>query len=168
MDEFGLDTLSGKPIWRVVWSEDQFEKRRVDTTDAGITLLFPEVRTVPKYRQWIKEKYVLERLTVVPEINQQELLNERLSYEPIFVFERNNGTYLPPRFDVAKLVVDTIYAAQGKHSIRKYVDPESDSPVEQREARIAKIQAELFGNETNTGDALAYREAIVNPYQKGN
>ena len=86
VDLFGIDTISGEAMWRVVWSEDQFEKRLMDVTDEGFQLLYPEVRLVPRYRQWIREKYVLERLTIVPEINAEELPTSKLTYESMWVF----------------------------------------------------------------------------------
>lgn len=157
---FGKDSVTNMPIWRVVWSEDQYEKRLVNTTPEGWELLTPMVREVPKYRQWIPEKYVLERLVIVPEQDQNELLGIKISYEPIWIFETQDGRYLPPRVDVAKFVIDTIYAAQGKKSMRKYVDEEEKNPEETRAAHIQKLYEEMFGNETETGDALAYKEGV--------
>ena len=46
---------------------------------------------------------------------------------------------------------------------RKYVDDEKNTSKEGREQKINELQGELFGNETDTGDALAYREGIVVP-----
>ena len=165
IDLFGIDTLSGISIWRVVWSEDQFEKRLMNTTDAGILLLTPEVREVPKYRQWIREKYVLERLVLVPETNRDELPTQKVSYEPIFVFESGRGDYLPPRIDVCKFVVDTIYAAQGKKSLAKYKDPDSNSEEARanQRMRVDTLMEELFGDETDISDALTRQEGIVVP-----
>jgi hypothetical protein len=158
---FGVDTITGAPIWRVVWSEDQLEKRLMDTSDKGIFLLVPEVREVPKYRQWIREKFVLERLTIVPEINKSELPTQKLSYEPIYVFETKQGKPLPPKTEVAKFVIDCLYAAMGKSSLQKYVDPDIDP--ESHEARVQRLQNEMFGNETMVGDALAHKEAVIVP-----
>ena len=167
IDQFGIDTVTGQPIWRVVWSEDQFEKRLGTYSDYTTNGLFireiTEVREVPKYRQWITEKYVLERLVVIPEINKNDLPTTNLSYEPIFIFEDNNGNYLPPRVDVAKLIVDTIYAALGKKSLAKYVDEEAKNDPKRLQA-IKDLQEELFGNETPVTDALAYREGVVVPH----
>lgn len=158
IDLFGIDTLSGSPIWRVVWSEDQLEKRLMEYTDSGLQLITPEVREVPKYRQWIKERYVLERLVLIPSVNEKELPSSKISYEPMFVFENNKGDYLPPKLLVAKIVVDTVYAAMGKSNLAKYKDP--DTSIESWNERIAKTQEELFGNETDITDALAYGEGI--------
>jgi hypothetical protein len=105
------------------------------------------MREMPKYRQWIPEKYVLERLVLVPKTDQKELLGIKVSYEPIWIFETQDGRYLPPRIDAAKLVIDTIYAAQGKKSMRKYVDEEAKNPIEHRQQRINSLQKELFGED---------------------
>lgn len=168
VDLFGIDTATGRPIWRIVWSEDQFEKRLVDTTDEGLFLLHPVVKEVPRYRQWIKEKYVLERLVGVPEINRKELLEIKMSYEPLWVFRDVNDNYLPPRIDVAKFVIDLVYATEGKRSMRKYI--ESPETSEEKDLRIQKLQDELFGDETAIGDALAHKYGVVVPrnYTKEN
>jgi hypothetical protein len=162
---FGIDTVTGLPIWRVVWSEDQFEKRLMEYTDGGIALLTPEYREVPKYRQWVQQKYVLENLVVVPTQHLNELTSQ-LSYEPIFVFQDAKNNYLPPKIEVAKLVVDTIYAAKGKSSMAKYKDP--DANPEEHKKKIDAIYEELYGNETDTGTSMAHGEAIVVPHNYHN
>jgi hypothetical protein len=165
VDLFGIDTITGMPIFRVVWSNDQLEKRLVDTTDTGIILLNPEVRQVPKYKQWIIDKYVLERLVLIPDVNKSELPSQKLSYEPLWVFMNEKGEALPPVLWACKFVIDTVYAAMGKKSLRKYVDAEEQNPVEEREKRIATLTEELFGDEsgllgtTITGETVAYTGA---------
>ena len=67
-----------RPNFRIVWSEDQFENRLTHFTDEGFELIHPEVRQLPKYKQWIHDKYVLERLTEVPIINENELPSSKL------------------------------------------------------------------------------------------
>lgn len=170
-DQYGIDTLSGQAIWRVVWSEDQFEHRYGtydDYTPSGLYIrTATEVRYVPKYRQWIKEKYVLERLVLIPEINAGDLPATKMSYEPLYVFETNSGKYLPPRLDAAQFIINTVLAAQGKGNLARYKDPVSGLSSEDYLAMKAKeiddLQEELFGNETDTGDALAHGEAIIVP-----
>jgi hypothetical protein len=53
-------------------------------------------------------------------------------------------------------------AIHGDHSLRKYKDDNAGS-LEETQQRVETIQKELFGNETDTGDALAHGEAIVVP-----
>lgn len=176
IDLYGIDTITGLPMWRVVWSEDQFEHRHGtydDFTPAGIYLrTVTEVRYVPKYRQWIQNKYVLERLVLIPEINEGELPAVKLSYEPMYPFQTNSGQYLPPRLDACQFVIDTVLASQGKSSLAKYKDPvsglNSEDYLEMKRQEIDNLQDELFGNETDTGDAMAHGEAIIVPrnYEK--
>ena len=92
---------NGQPMFRIVWSENQFEKRLVGFTDGGIQLLVPEMREVPKYKQWIHNKHILERLVIVPEFQQDKLV-EKTSYEPVWVFEDKNGFPLPPKWEATK------------------------------------------------------------------
>ncbi len=160
-DLYGIDTVTGKTMFRIVWSEDQFEKRLTQCTPEGLQLMYPEVKELPKYKQWIKEKYVLERLVLVPDVNLSELPTQKLSYEPIWVFEDRYGNYLPPRLDAARLVVDSLYAKLGKPIVAR---KDEDSTVEGKAKRIQKLEEDLFGNENNTTDALAHGQAVVVPH----
>lgn len=160
IDHYGIDTISGNPIFRVVWSEDQLEKRWTSYTDEGIQLLHPEVREYPKYKQWIHDKYIIEKLTIIPRLKIEGAPVEQLSYESIWVFEDKGGNYLPPRFSVCKWVLDTLNAVAGKYSLAKYKDELVNEDPEARNIRLNKLQEELFGNETDCGDALAYGEGV--------
>lgn len=176
VDHFGIDTSTSEPIWRVVWSEDQFEHRLGeydDFTPSGIYLrTVKEVRYVPKYSQWLPNVYVLERLVAIPLSNVPELPSTKMSYEPIYAFQTTSGQPLPPKFIACKFCIDCIYAAQGKSSLVKYKDPyagiSQEDYHEMKVAEIDKIQEELFGNESYVGDALAHKEAIIVPrnYEK--
>src|SRR5688572_419697 len=106
--EYGVHE-DGRPKFKVVWANDQLEKKWVSHTDEGWPLLYPEVREVKKYAKDANffEKYVLEQLSIVPESDKE--LTERLSYEPLWVFRDRFERYLPPKFLVAKIVVDNMY-----------------------------------------------------------
>lgn len=162
IDHFGIDSSTGQAIFRIVWADDQLEKRRVQVTDSGVELLYPEVMEVKKYA-YLKEVYVLERLVLVPKENQYELLDVMQSYEPIWVFRDSEGNALPPIWEATKFIVDALYAALGRTSLRKYVEDEKYTTTEGIETRISELQSELFGNETDVGDALAYKEGIIVP-----
>jgi len=155
IDEFGLET-DGRPRFRVVFSEDQFEKRLTSFTDEGLELLFPEVRELPKYRQYIHAKYLMERL--VPVLGETDLVT-KTSYECAWVFQDKIGNYLPPRFDACKFVAEALFSAiskAGNHT--KYKDP--NISAEARDAELNNMIDMLFGNETATGDALAYGSGV--------
>jgi hypothetical protein len=163
IDLFGIDTSTGQPLFRVVWSEDQYEMRMVDTTKQGIILPFPVLKKVPKYSQWVDNRFVLERLIVVPEQNIKELAGLKLSYEPIWVFRGKFDEYVPPTVQACKFIIDTLYAALGKSSLAKYVDEEAKNPQEVKEKRIGQLTEELFGDESNILGRTITGEAIVVP-----
>ncbi len=162
---YGIDTDSNfAPIWRLVWSEDQYEQRLTNYTDTGLQLLQPEVRMLPKYRQWVQPPcWVLERLVVVPVVNQHELPSTAKSYEPIHPFlNPRDGNAIEPVFRACAFLVDLIYAAQGKKGMVKYVDELAKESPEEKRIRIDKLVDELFGDEsmllgrTITGEAVGY------------
>lgn len=159
---FGIDTVTSEPIWRVSWSSDQFEKRLSEYTPEGLQLLNPEVQLLPKY-QHCPDRWVLERLVLIPDVHLMELPTQKQSYECMHEFSNAyNGEMIVPTFRACKFVVDTVYAAMGKKSMRKYVDEEAKNPIESQEKRINELMEELFGSESSllgrtvTGEAVAY------------
>lgn len=162
MDVYGMDTLTKRAIWRVSWSNDQYEKRSTKYTKEGLEMLHPQVMELPKY-QHVKDRWILERLCLVPETNWSELPADTQSYECMYPFENiYTGEALPPKYEACAFVIDAVYAALGKKSMRKYVDVEETHPVEAKEARINELMHQLFGDEsallgrTVTGEAVAY------------
>lgn len=162
IEYYGIDTTTGNAIFRIVWADTQTEKKLITEGEHGVFFLFPEVQEVKKY-PYLKGLYVLERLSIVPEINQDELPTSKLSYEPVWAYCDGDRNYLPPIWIPTKFVIDSLYAALGKKSLAKYVEDEKETTEEGRQQRILEMQEELFGNETETGDALAYGEGIVVP-----
>jgi hypothetical protein len=158
--DFGRYT-DGRPIWRVVWSGDQYEQRWVQHTSEGFELLFPEVQERRKY-QHIIERYVLEMLR---ESGPKTDLTTPMSYEPVWVFRDRFENYLPPTIWACKLVIDTVMENMHKGvSHKKYFDPNTSE--EQRQATILKMEQELFGNETPVGDALRHKFGVTDFHQK--
>ena len=156
---------TGEPNWRLVWSEDQYEKRHgeyEDRTPEGILIRrVTEWREVPKYRQWIPKKWVLETLVVVP-VGTMELTT-KTSFEPIYAFPYVNGRVLIPAWPAVKLLVESILERVGIDQVgARYKDPESNpkEAVEIQKERIEAIEQSLFGGETELADALARGDAI--------
>jgi len=157
LDEYGRFE-DGRAKFRVVWSDDQFEKRIVTHNYLGVELLFPEIAERPKYRQYIRHRYVLERLT---EIQGETDLVEKVAYECVWNFSDKNGNYLPPWFDACRHIIENILMNMAaKNYYVKYKDTMSK---EQYLADIQKMENELFGNESDVTDALHYGSGIVVP-----
>lgn len=150
--------LDGQSNYRVVWSEDQFEMRIVSATPESFILTNPDVRLVKKYGQYIHNKWILEKLVEVPEILHDELLN-KLSYEPLWVFEDGKGNPLPPVWGVIEIVIGTVMENAAKAVGAKYTQPGWSK--EEAEVRLKEMEEVLYGNETPVGDALAHKTGIV-------
>ena len=158
VDDFGYFNGTD-PSFRLVYSEDQFEKRLVYHTKEGLELITPVVELRPKYRQWIHNKYVLERLTVIP-MEHEELTVDKLSYENIWTFQDRNGDYLEPKYEAAKFVINTLLGnTLNPSNLAKY----KTTNEEERQAlikRIDEIEEMLYGNETKVTDSLARDNAV--------
>lgn len=166
IDLYGIDTITGQAIWRIVWSDDQFEKRYATYTDFTPNGLFirevTELREVPKYRQWVHHKHILERLVLIPETNMIELPGQRVSYELLYTFQDKDSNPLPPRIDVCQILIDTVYAAQGKGNLAKYKEG-SEEVLQKRKQNIQEIYEYLCADESPIGDALAVHSGISVP-----
>lgn len=162
-DLFGIDTNSSNQIWRISWAEDQREKRLTKFSPNGVEYLYPVATELPKYPH-IKGRYILEKLELIPLQHQEELCGVRVSYECKWVFENEKVGYLPPRLDVAQLVIHTLNFAQygNKSGLRKYVEDADD----EKRKEFDRIWNDLFGNETDVTDALRYKEAVTVPFKQ--
>ena len=155
---FGSE-FGDSPRFRVVFSDDQYEKRCTDRTDEGFELLNPEVRLLPKYKQYIRAKYVLERL--IPVIGETDLVT-KVSYEPAWVFQDRTGNYLPPFYEGCVHVIESMFSLINRDkSFAKYKDPKIDPELRAKE--LKRVEDELFGNETEVGDHLAYGTGVTVP-----
>ena len=162
---FGIDTESTRPIWRVVWANDQYEKRLSDCTPAGIQLLYPELQELPKYQDK-RDRWVLERLVIVPDFQQFELGGLKTSYEPIWTFNDRHGNYQDPKWEACYFLVNLVYAAMGKAPMPRYIDPDSVEPLEKQRQRIDQLVEELFGDESDLMLRTVTGEAVINKYEK--
>lgn len=158
---------SSHPMWKLVFADDEVEKRIMTHDKHGHELLIPEVKEVKKYKQWISGKFVLER--IIPVYGQTDLVTS-LSYEPVFVFQDADRNFLPYRWDVIEIVIYGIYeaaanamkATMADRAIYKHplAGLNTEQLIEQKRAEIEEMKAYFFGNETDIGDALAYRSGV--------
>ncbi len=189
IDDFGIDTVTTSPIFRIVWNTDQYEKvfaTFVDRTPSGQFIReVTESRIVHKYRGFKLDRYVLERLQMVPEQQQDQLLGLKISYEGLWTFSDAKGEYLPPTYIASKFVIDCVLAAQStlkkivdphdksdRVSMSKYItdDPEysQEAALEYKKKRIEEITTELWGNQSGLmGSTLPGGNAIIVPSNYG-
>lgn len=166
-DQYGRFDTTDYPLFRVVWSNDEFEKRLLTHTKDGFALANPVVLEVPKYKQWAADRYILESLVGVPEEQQFELGGRKFSYEPLWVFQDAQGNALPPNYHAIQIIIrsvqESIDRAKGIQA-PKYKDPYANlTPEQYKEVKTLELDAlerDLFGNETKIGDALAQDSAV--------
>lgn len=104
----GQVPLKTDPIFRLVWTTEQFEVRRgsVDIYHANIKVATKEViEKLPKY-SWMPDRWLLEMwqpadLVYTPEIPD----TANGSYEPVYAFQNSKGDPLPLNMQVTQLLV---------------------------------------------------------------
>jgi len=95
--------LTDQPLFRLVWSDNQLEHRRITAgKDLGQILI------KPKY-WWVKSRWVFEQW-YPPDIVQHEDLpfTRQGSYEPLYVFEDKHGNPLALNKRVIEFMVNHI------------------------------------------------------------
>ena len=105
-EHYGKDLLS-RPCFRLVWSEDELEKRIghfEEYTGTIYTGTFHGLREVKKYANPIyKDRYILEKL--IFGIDNKEIWGDTVrdgTYEPVWVFRGPDDTFqMPTRKTVA-------------------------------------------------------------------
>lgn len=111
--------LNGQANFRLVWSEDQYEKRLSTFSDYYGHIFLRSVREVRycKKYSWIDRRFILEKL--VPNITPEELpCDGPLTYCPIFVFENVQGIALTPNWRATNLLVQhLLYGKRSKLSL---------------------------------------------------
>lgn len=155
-------TITGKPIYRIVWSETILENRHGIFRDyvEGTNILIREVddiRLVKKY-SYIRERWVLEKWADGKVAFNKELPDSiNGDYIPVYVFEDGKGKYLPPN----RKVVDFILA-YFRGNVTKDGIP-SEAYLEEQETR--RIEDELdnhphFKTSGETRDSIAYTKGL--------
>lgn len=164
---YGIDTVTGWVMWRVVWSNDQVEKvfgRFEDFVGKIFVREVTEIRERKKYPM-DPDRWILEQLVLVPEINQEEMLGLKISYEPIWTFENNKREYLPPALWACRYIIDQVLEVKGKGTADKWYakDDRKDGAngLIARKKRVDKIYQDLFGNESDITDNLAAGQGVV-------
>lgn len=160
--QYGLHD-DGRPRFRVVWSEDQLEKRLTTHTKEGIELMYPEVIERKKY-QYIQDRYILEQLSIVPENDPNNDLTEKLSYEPLWTFQDRFENYLPPRIDACIFLINNLYEAteRANKGLKNVIKEDPEAAAKE----LAQIEEYLFGNETPVTDALGLGLGVTDFHPK--
>lgn len=150
---YGRIVDADKPLYRVVFSEDQIERRRGTFyfSEGGVALSEPitEIRVVPKY-QYLDSCWILERL--VPNI-LDDVMDGAYSYEPLFVFDEIEMTW--PR------IQQCIYNLVKRKNTKPPTIKEMEDAYEERlrkkkeEAKIALSDSNEIVSALHDGSAVS-------------
>jgi hypothetical protein len=133
VERYGTDMYL-RARYRVVWADDQFEKREAEFHDfiapAHMVRRVKEVRLVRKYPDFLG-RHVLETLTYCPFPE----VKDHNGYEPLFVFQRNDSTPLIPIWSAIEFIIKRVTTK---------VVPMSPSTMAENEEREKDKEAQEF------------------------
>lgn len=153
--------------FRVVWSEDLYEKRDGHWDEYSPEGLFIRssdgVKEVPKY-SYIHEKFILERIIPNEKFNRTDMV-DKYSYEPIWTFRDKNNNALIPQIAVCYYVIETLLENIAKKVGVKYKNPFNDPKIapEVKREKQKEMYELLYGEETPVTDALAFGRGVTVP-----
>jgi hypothetical protein len=156
-ENYGKDD-QGRPNFRVVWSDDQLEKRkcrpRLYLGDVFISqAAHEEVHEVKKY-PFIRARHVLERL--MGHCNPE--LVDNPSYEPVHVFQDKFGNGLPPVWDMVDYGCHYIMTGQVK-SKQSYEEEAAKALADEK----AELKAKLHNDRPYLPTMIENGEAVSVP-----
>jgi hypothetical protein len=160
--EYFGKSIDGRPNFRVVFSDTQFEKR-FGTFEVYVGPLFLREETclkeVPKY-PYIDGKHVLEELKygVFPD---QPFVNS--SYEPLWTFMDKDRNPLPPIWEAVEVVV----VARLEGTRKAIINHEKRNYKQEHEQWLEKdtkdVEEILFGSGDGVHDLKGQTHTFVKP-----
>lgn len=153
----------GSPIFRVVFSDEQLEKRWGTFRDHHSKIILireiREVREVQKY-PWIKEKWILERWIPGEVGKHRDLVTEQNGiYVCVYVFQDVEQNYLPPLMKVCEIVIKALLNPRTKGEAlsedRKVEERQDELEVDAIEEEM-KIHSDLVASQ----DPKSSRESM--------
>jgi hypothetical protein len=147
--------LDGSPKYRLVWSDDQYEKRFGEFEEFCGTIYlrtFVGVREVPKY-PYAKSCWILEKCIPIPEAHKNELFTGSLySWEPFYAFVDPQGNPLAPNWRMIEVLCAAIEGGPVKRTDGDFVQEENKDRAEDvkkfEEEIGASQRSELFAHES--------------------
>lgn len=159
--------LDNKPKFRVVWSDSLFETRK-GLFSPGATI--EEIRTVPKY-SYVKEKFILEVYTpAFPSAfgsalrHSEQIIMDGDRYEPLRVFRKKDGTYLPPDMEICKIICDAFVELINRPEGRRLTQKQADyDDVRLMREETSKFEEMLNADDWELTQKFAAKEAVALP-----
>lgn len=144
LKEFARHPIYDKPIFRIVWSDDQLDYRKGFHGMEGVE----SVKLVKKYN-YIPERFVLEKYVFVGQ--QRELVNVNgYSYEPVYIFQDKHYNPLPVEWWAVEYAVKFLSG----HFAREHRTEKQDQS--EYDAKKVQEEAEIYDRLTQEGQAASF------------
>jgi len=158
----------GDPLFRVVFSDDQTERRNgiyEDYSGDIYVKTVKEIREVKKY-PWVKAKWILERWASGEISHHPSLVSDKNGvFICVYVFQDINQNYLPPLLKVTEIVISNLL-----HPRMKSEALAQDKEILSKEEKIEvdKIEEEIIiqSDELASKDSKSRRESMSVGYTK--
>lgn len=138
LERYGTDIYL-RPRYRIVWADDQFEKRESTFSDFHMihTLIRTEkeVREVRKYPDFLG-LHILETLTFCPFPD----VKTHNGYEPLFVFQRNDGTRLQPIWSAVEFIIKRLNTKVELKSESNFVEQDEKEAEQEAQDFLAMLE----------------------------
>jgi hypothetical protein len=166
-DIYGCDLLS-QPIYKIVWSPDEFEKRLSTFRDflPGTNIFLREVREVREVRKYpdLLDQWILEKLFFNQHnteiLNNQTLSPLRCSYEPLWCFGQDDkGQPKRPVWRAIEIILMSINNPK-KLTPSQMNDKEFEQARKDEELMMeimnTKIKNDSFHSSVQDGDTILF------------
>jgi len=100
--------LDGRPIWRLVWSENLIEKREGEFSDWYGNIFIRSYYGIKEGRKYnyIHERWIVEKF-VPCDVRKYSIIGDNGgTYEPLYVFETRNREFLMPTLKTTQFLVE--------------------------------------------------------------
>lgn len=157
MDDLGINqwlkenygtTGDLKPIFRVVWSTNLTEKRFGEFDEYSGHIFLRQVKGVKEVLKYPfdQNRWILEQFCEIDQRSQvaKELIENKYSYEPLWIFKDKKGKYLP----LDKRMIEFIlFFYLNRHKHKKTAAELTEEEYKKEEAETEKIR-QLVGEKS--------------------
>jgi len=153
-------TLDGRPLFRIVWSSDQFELRSGIFVDRHGPIIIREVKAVREVHKYnyALDHWVLEKMVYLPSNNRiiaDEIIGVMAgTYEPLVIFWDANFNAIPVNWPLIEKIFWNLENVRAEHKTASMIEREEREEIE----REIKDNEEQIG-ETQRSDLFAFEDA---------
>ena len=162
LKSYGLNP-QGQAIFRVVWSDEQFENRRgmFEEFYKGIYLKTVVSTERKKKYSYIKSRWIFEKWIPPERIYTSELPDTvNGSYECIYVFQDKEGNPLPLDLEICQFIAYTLSKNRDTFKEKNLIEEElqrKEQKLDQKDEDILEDASPLMATQLHTGEAISMK-----------